>query len=137
MTAFETLRCYRLDPATVEQSKSWKRARVDAEFVCDALLITITGEVDATNATEVAAYIEQRGGVARRLYLDLRGVTFFGTAGLAALRRLEHQFELIGTRWRLLAGPAVRKTLRICTTDDLPQIDSLDELTGPRVLAHN
>jgi anti-anti-sigma factor len=134
MTSFETSRRYRLDPATVERPETWRRASAQTELVSNAVVITVAGEIDATNSTPLASYIEQRGAVAGRLYLDLRDVTFFATAGLAVLRRLEHQFELIGTRWHLLAGPAVRKVLRICDAGDLPQLDSLDGLRGPRTL---
>lgn len=137
MTDFETSRCYRLDPETVERPQSWKHAHARADLERDAIIVTVTGEIDATNAAQLAAYIEQRGAVATKLYLDLRDVTFFGTAGLAALRRLEHLFELMGTPWRLLVGPAVRKVLRICDASSLPQIDSLDELRGPRILTPN
>lgn len=134
MTDFATSRRYRPDPSRVEQPQSWGRGCARASLTWDAIVITVSGEIDATNATQLAAYVESRGTVASRLYLDLRNVDFIGACGLAALRRLEHQFEISGTPWRLLAGPAVRKLLRVCRATDLPQIETLDHVLGrPRV----
>lgn len=130
MTDIVTSRRFRSDPASIAQEESWGRASAEAALIRDTIIVTVYGEIDATNAAHFAAYVERRGAVASRLYLDLRDVDFFGIAGLTALRRLEHRFEMAGAPWRLVAGPAVRKVLRICNATDLPQVDSLDHVVG-------
>lgn len=130
----ETSRRYRPDPAAIARPEAWGRADARAELVHDTIVITVAGEIDASNAGHLAAYIEHRGAVASRLYVDLRDVEFFGTAGLAALRRVECHFESIAAPWRLVVGPAVRKVLRICRAGDLPQIDTLDHVPTRRTV---
>ncbi|PRC60326.1 anti-anti-sigma factor, partial [Mycobacterium sp. ITM-2017-0098] len=49
------------------------------------MLITIHGEVDATNSMALARYIEKRLCGARKLILDLQTVEFFAASGFAAL----------------------------------------------------
>jgi anti-anti-sigma factor len=125
-----TSRRYRPDPSSIGLPEAWGRASVRAAMDADAVVITAAGEIDASNASELAGYVERHATVATRLYLDLREVTFFGTAGLAALRRVQHQFDEGGSYWRLLAGPAVRKVLRLCNAGDLPRIETLDRVVG-------
>jgi anti-anti-sigma factor len=125
-----TSRRYRPDPSRTGLPEAWGRASVRAAMAADAVIITAAGEIDASNASELAGYVERHATVATRLYLDLREVTFFGTAGVAALRRIQHQFDGSGAYWRLLAGPAVRKVLRICNAGDIPRIETLARVPG-------
>lgn len=125
MTDTGTLRRYRPDPSRIGQSESWRRATASAD-VTDSIVVTIAGELDASNAHELARYVERHSAATNRLYLDMREVTFCSTAGLAVLRRVEHQYAQCGGRWWLLASPAVRKLLRVCGAEDLPQLETLD-----------
>ncbi|MEJ3651678.1 STAS domain-containing protein [Actinomycetes bacterium KLBMP 9759] len=52
----------------------------------DAAVITVTGEVDALTAPELDSAVTDTAAAAERLLvLDLTGVTFLGSAGLAVI----------------------------------------------------
>jgi anti-anti-sigma factor len=125
MTDMGTLRRYRPDPSRIGQTETWRRASASAEVSPESIVVTIAGELDASNAQDFAGYVERHSAATRRLYLDLREVTFISTAGLAVLRRVEYQYAQRGSRWWLLASPAVRKLLRVCDAQDLPQLETL------------
>lgn len=129
MTEIGTLRRYRPDPSRIGRSEKWRNATASATVTTESIVVTIAGELDACNAHDLARYVERHSSVTDRLYVDLREVTFFSTAGLATLRRVEHQYAQCGARWWLLAGPSVRKVLRVCGAQDLPQLETLDHLT--------
>jgi anti-anti-sigma factor len=141
MTDLGTFRRYRPDPRGIGRPETWGRGSVQATLASNAVVVFGSGELDASNAPRLYAYVERHAAAADRLYLDLRAVSFFGTAGLAVLRRVEHQIGQSGASWWLLAGPAVRKVLRICNAGDLPQLETLASEPGltalevPRTMA--
>jgi anti-anti-sigma factor len=131
MTDIGTSRRYRPDPSRIGQPEAWGPARANASVTSNCVIIAVEGELDASNASQLSSYIERHQFIADRLYLDLREVTFCATAGLAVLYRVQHQRVEHGAYWRLLAGPAVRKLLRVCNAGGLPQLDNLDRVLGP------
>ena len=50
--------------------------------------ISAAGDIDASNTSELFDYVLRRGANCRSLILDLRDVTFFGTAGFSALQTI-------------------------------------------------
>ena len=67
--------------------------------------------------------------------LDLSVIEFFGAAGFAALHNVNVICARYGVSWVLVAGPQLRRFLRICDPDNqLPLQDSaVDHLeTAPR-----
>ena len=52
------------------------------------VLITVEGDVDASNSRNLARFVERHVADSTRLVLDLRLVDFFGTAGFAALHNV-------------------------------------------------
>jgi anti-anti-sigma factor len=116
-----TCRRYRPDPLQVWVAECWGRADAHADLTAHALVLTIRGEIDATNGAQLADYVERHATLAPSLIVDTRGVDFFGTAGVAALRRIDHRLGCNGVRWSLVVGAAVRKVLRVCGAEDLPQ----------------
>ncbi|WP_197503333.1 STAS domain-containing protein [Mycobacterium sp. E740] len=98
------------------------------------VLVTVDGEIDATNSRALAAYVEGQIAGTRCLLIDLRLVDFFGTAGFAAL----HYINVICTRngldWQVRCGRQVRRLLAICDpAGDLPlekPRSVLDEVTA-------
>jgi anti-anti-sigma factor len=77
-------------------------------------LHAVEGQIDANNATELSAFVEHNLGSTKRLILDLRGLTFFGTAGFSVLHRINvacsrHHVNLV-----VLPGDEVNRLLRIC-----------------------
>lgn len=134
MTDIGTLSRYRPDPSRIGRTESWRRATASADITTESVVVTITGELDASNTTDFGHYIDHHSGVAPTLYVDLREVTFISTSGLAVLRRVQHLSAQRGSRWWLVPGPAVRKVLRICGAQDLPQRDMLaHEVVGALV----
>jgi anti-anti-sigma factor len=130
MSYMGTSRRYRPDPSRIGQPESWGRAHADATITSKYVIITITGELDASNAPALSTYLERHQFLADRFYLDLREVKFCATAGLAVLQRVKHQHDEQRAYWRLLASPAVRKLLRVCNAGGLPQLDNLDGVLG-------
>jgi anti-anti-sigma factor len=106
---------FRPDPTSFELREEHHRATFSAcELPPATVLVTIHGEIDATNNMALARYIERRLGGSRKLILDLQTVEFFAACGFAALTNVNVACARAGVRWQLLAGPHVRRLLRIC-----------------------
>lgn len=80
-------------------------------------LITVDGELDAANADQLAAYVQQSVNRSRRVILDLRGLNFIGTAGFSALHRINVICSAAQTSWAMAPSPAVARLLRLCDPD--------------------
>lgn len=115
VTAVGTCRVFRPDPRAFEQCEHHHRGCFSASHLSDStVVITVEGEVDATNSRALAAYVEGRIAGARRLVLDLRLVDFFGTAGFAVLHNVNVVCSRSGVRWRLRCGRQLRRLLMVC-----------------------
>ena len=91
-------------------------------------IITVQGELDASNATQFADHVEQCADDGVRLILDLSSLEFFGTAGFSALHTINVRCAHTGSRWALVTGDAVARLLRVCDRDNvLPVADSVPE----------
>lgn len=123
MAPLGTSRLYRPDPTRVGVAKRLHRAELSATNSGRVVVIAVRGEIDASNGTELAGYVERHAGIAGALVLDLSAADFFGTAGLTALRRIDLCCDRI--RWTLVPSPAVRRVLRACHAQDLPQATSV------------
>lgn len=87
----------------------------------DTVVLTVTGEIDTLTApafTAAAAdLVASRGDV---LVVDLAGVRFLASSGLAVLISAAHSLEERGIRLRLVvASRAVHRPLEITGTDQL------------------
>ncbi|MGW6503947.1 STAS domain-containing protein [Nonomuraea angiospora] len=69
------------------------------------VLITVTGEIDATNAHELESYAESHRRPGPGMVLDLGGLTFLDSRGLHALLRLH---AAVGEQGGLLRVAAVQ-----------------------------
>jgi anti-anti-sigma factor len=136
LSAIGTCRVLRPDPQTLDRSEEHHRGIFFARHLADAtVLVTVRGEVDATNSRILAGYIERQIAGSTRLVLDLTMIDFFGTDGFAALHNVNVICVRYGVSWVLMVGPQVRRFLRICDPDNLlPLKDSaVDHLgAGPR-----
>lgn len=102
-----------------------------------ALLVTVQGELDASNAQQFADYAVQPDGQAQRLILDLTGVDFFGTAGFSALHAVNVRCAGDGVDWAMVPSPAVSRLLRICDPDStLPVSTSLQAALAIQLTQH-
>jgi len=112
-------------------TQSWQRNGT-AEFTVrpapSVTVITAHGELDAANANQLTVFVERCVHHSNRVFVDLRGLDFFGTAGFSALHRINVVCSSAGVQWVLVAGSAVYRILRICDPDGtLPTTTSLPE----------
>jgi anti-anti-sigma factor len=93
----------------------------------DTAVITAHGEIDAANAQEFVDYAMQETAGASRLVLDLTGVEFFGTAGLASLHSFNVRCAGESIDWASVPSAAIIRLLRVCDPDSaLPFFDGVD-----------
>jgi anti-anti-sigma factor len=89
--------------------------------------VTASGELDAHNARGLAEYVETILDGKRRLIVDLRGLTFFGTQGFSALHYINVTCSRRDVNWVVVPGPEVQRLLRICDPEGgLPEADTLE-----------
>jgi anti-anti-sigma factor len=134
LPASSTQRVFRPDPTSFELREEHHRATFSAcELPPSTVLVTIHGEVDATSSMALARYIEKRLGGSRKLILDLQTVEFFAASGFAALTHINVLCTRAGVRWSLLAGPHVRRLLRVCDPQrELPVAQSAAKYSRTR-----
>ena len=80
----------------------------------EVVRISATGDIDASNAGQLAEYVFHRGANCRQLILDLQDVEFFATAGFSALRAIGSRCTRAGVKWTLVFGRPVSRVLDIC-----------------------
>ena len=121
-----TCRVLRPDPRSLDRREEHHRAIFSAcHLSATTVLVTVRGEVDATNSRSLARYVERQITGSCRLVLDLTVVDFFGTAGFAALHNVNVICARYAVSWELVVGPQLLRFLKICDPDDmLPHVDS-------------
>lgn len=77
-------------------------------------LHVVEGQIDASNATSLSEFVEHNLDSAKRLILDLRGLTFFGTQGFSILHRINVACSRHNVNLVVLPGDEVNRLLRIC-----------------------
>jgi anti-anti-sigma factor len=93
-----------------------------------ATLVTIGGEVDASNGHHVLEFVRRFIYRGRVLVIDMRGVELFGAQGLAALFEIDGQCRAVGVDWAVVPSPWVGHLLRVGDADNaLPLAQSVDE----------
>jgi anti-anti-sigma factor len=118
VTSIGTRRVFRPDPRTLDVREERHRGRFSASHLPPStVLVTVEGDVDATNSRILVGYVERHVAASTRLVLDLKPVDFFGTAGFAALHNVNVICSQYGVDWVVLVGPHVRRLLQICDPD--------------------
>ncbi|OBH18392.1 anti-sigma factor antagonist [Mycolicibacter terrae] len=95
-------------------------------------MISLDGELDASNADELAGYVQRCAGYCEWLVLDLNDLEFIGTAGFSVLKAITSRCADAMVYCTTVPGPAVTRLLRICDpTNALPTTSSVaDALAG-------
>lgn len=94
-----------------------------------AILVRVTGEIDAVNASHLSEYATRYLDGHRALVLDLEGLRFFGTDGLVALDEIRRHCAIEGIDWSVIPGRAVAKLLDISgDSSTFPLSDSIPEV---------
>ena len=122
-------------------SEPWENhsARFTAEWDPSFVVITAHGELDASNADQLADYVQRCAAHSKSVIVNLSGLEFFGTAGFSALHTINVRCAGAGVHWAVVPGKAVSRLLRICDPDNaLPVAESVpdipDENEQPRRL---
>ena len=125
---------FRPDPQSFDRCERHHKGHFSASLSHSTVVVTVEGEIDATNHRALARYVEGRVPGARRLLLDLRLVDFFGTAGFAALHNVNVICSRYGLTWQLRCGRQVRRLLAICDPDGTLPLEEaqsvLDDLSA-------
>ena len=100
-------------------------ARFTAEWDSSRVVVAVHGELDASNASQLADYVESCAAHSTSVIVDLSNLKFFGTAGFSALHLINVRCAAANLRWAVLPGKAVSRLLRICDPDNtLPLVAS-------------
>jgi anti-sigma B factor antagonist len=94
----------------------------------NCVVLSVLGEIDLVTMPGLETAIAEHVAAAPCLVIDLSGVTFFGSVGLAALMRAMTLAEEKGTNLLLVAGHRVRRTMTLTKTDELFRMyDSVED----------
>lgn len=88
--------------------------RLTATRINSCTIIAVNGEVDASNAREVADYAVDRLDGCCQLRVDLSAVRFFGISGISALHKINAECAQRGVPWLLVPAAEVTRVLRLC-----------------------
>jgi anti-anti-sigma factor len=92
-------------------------ARFTAEWGKSFVVVTAYGELDASNANQLADYVRRCATHSRSVILNLSGLEFFGTAGFSALHTINVRCAGADVRWAVVPSKAVSRLLQICDPD--------------------
>lgn len=85
----------------------------------NCVVLSVLGEIDLVTVAALESAITEHVAAAPCLIVDLSGVTFFGSIGLATLMRAMTLADERGTRLMLVAGDRVRRTMELTRTAEL------------------
>lgn len=106
------------------QSATEGNFSVRVRRVAGATVVTVVGEVDLDTAPELEFRLMDAADGPEPLVVDLTGVTFFASAGLACLLTARGR----GGRPHLVPSPAVAKVLTLSDLEDfMPRSESLED----------
>lgn len=93
------------------------------------VVVTAHGELDASNANQLADYVQRCAAHADSVIVNLSRLDFFGTAGFSALHTINVRCAGAGVRWTVVPSKAVSRLLRICDPDHaLPLSESVPDV---------
>jgi anti-anti-sigma regulatory factor len=90
------------------------RVRLVCSRISSATVIVGRGEVDASNADDVAADVVSHLDDSSLLLLDFSELEFFGISGFFALHHVNVACAQRGIAWSLIPPAAVWRVLRVC-----------------------
>ena len=76
--------------------------------------ISVRGEIDAANESELRDYVFCRAANCKTLILNLHEVTFLSTAGFSALLTIDDRCSRAAVTWMVIPSAAVSRVLDIC-----------------------
>lgn len=116
------------------QSDTWasRTARCVTRWGRSGAVISVAGELDASNADQLAEYVHRCVASCEWLILDLNDLEFIGIAGFSSLQTISGQCVDAMVYYTMVPGAAVSRLLRICDPGKaLPTTSSVaDALAG-------
>lgn len=106
---------------TINNGSATFTARIHAPS--DVILI-VDGELDMTNVSDFLDTAVLVAEDRSRVVIDLRGVKFFGTAGVSALRTLGERYAAGDTPWAVVPSRNVDRVMRICDTEAVVPLEA-------------
>lgn len=106
------------DAATPPEPWGDLTVRFTARWESSAAVVSAHGEIDASNANQLAEYVQRCTAHSGSVILDLSEVEFFGTAGFSALHTINVRCAGGDVRWSVVPSKAVSRLLRICDPDN-------------------
>ena len=104
------------------------RAFLTAQIYTWLTVITISGEIDATNADELGHHVTALVPDDGALIVDMADTDFIGVDGLCALFALNVECVHVDTRWAMIGSHAVHRLLRVGDGEGLvPAVRSATE----------
>jgi len=105
-----------------------RRARMRTKTDTGLTVISISGEIDASNADALNRHASELVSEGAALIVDLAEVDFIALDGLHALFALNMQCARTGTTWALIASHAVNQLLQVEDHDTrFPAVGSATE----------
>jgi anti-anti-sigma factor len=105
-----------------------RRARMRAKTDTGLTVMSISGEIDASNIDELSHRVSELASDCGAVIVDLADVDFIAIDGLRALFALNIQCARTGTTWAVIASHAVNRLLRVGDHDKLlPAVGSATE----------
>jgi anti-anti-sigma factor len=93
-----------------------------------AMVVTISGDIDARNTARVTGYITDWVPVGDALVLDLSGVDSLAARSISVLSADDDAWHSAELPWALVTSHAVNRVLRISQDDDiLPVVSSVSD----------
>jgi anti-anti-sigma factor len=104
-----------LSPTADTLAESRDRCLFRARELSDStILVAAVGEIDAINASELLAYVQNSLQKHHQLVLDLSRVTFFSISAFAILSAIDTRCTRGDMDWVLVPAPEVSRALRVC-----------------------
>lgn len=105
-----------------------KGAQLRAHARSVATVVTVVGEVDASNVHRVSEHLRRFMSVGKALVLDLSGVTFLGLQAVRDLSAFDDECGRAGVACALVASGPVRHMLDVADPNStLPSVSSVAE----------
>ncbi len=128
-SVFPTSRRTTPPPADIWQSRT---ARSVTRWGRSGAVISVGGELDASNAGQLADYVQRCADYCEWLVIDLNDLEFIGTAGFSELKTIIDRCAETMVYCTTVPGVAVARLLQICDPGNtLPTTSSVaDALAG-------
>jgi anti-anti-sigma factor len=105
--------------------------RLNSHRTGDVSVVSVVGELDLSNAEQVAAELKAVRDGARVVMLDLRELRFIDTSGLRLVFEERERAGAGGYRFVVARGPGVvQRLFEVAGLSDGLFVDSPDEVTG-------